>query len=387
MADIGVARGGVVQSSKVKLATAWVVVSALCSPVHAADISAVKLDKGGMALIVTGNIVHGDGAKFRAEASKYDEAFVLLESDGGSLADAIDIGETIRLKGYATAVINDSSCNSACALIWLAGTPRALSRSGRIGFHAAYTDTSGSAQESGVANAMVGRYLTLLNLPEKAVVFATSSPPSQLSWLTASNYASTGIDVTVIDDFNFDERSELGEVASAPPPIVTVPTAPTEKAHDDTSVWRDLGSWTVYVDPSLENGCFLAAGFDNGTVFRVGVNRASGGHYYVAFTNPGWKSLRVGQQYDVQFQFDGNSPWKVPTRTRDMGDGVIVLWAKFTDSGFWNEFTSSQALSVTRDGKPVTQLSLAGSKLAFDELVTCQRYEDSVTRKRDPFAQ
>ena len=153
------------KSSAMRLAIAFSALAAI-SPARSADISALRLDRG-TALIITGEIKPGDGAKFRSEASKYIDGYVFLESEGGSLADAIDIGETIRLKGYATAVINGSSCNSACALIWLAGTPRALSRSGKLGFHAAYSDRSGTAQESGVANAMVGRYLTLLNLPEK----------------------------------------------------------------------------------------------------------------------------------------------------------------------------------------------------------------------------
>jgi hypothetical protein len=358
----------------------------LCGRAEGAEIRAVKLDKGGTALLVTGDIQSGDGAKFRAEASKYDNGYVLLESNGGSLTDAIDIGETIHLKGWPTTVINGSSCNSACALIWLAGTPRALSRSGKIGFHAAYSDTAGSAQESGVGNAMVGRYLTLLNLPEKAIIFATSASPSQLQWLTSSNYASTGIDVVVIDDINLDDNSSASSKESPPPVIQTVTAPPSAAASSETSIWRRVGSWTVYIDHTLDEGCFLFASFDNHTLFRVGVNRASNGHYYVMFANPAWKSLQVGQKYDVQFQFGGNSPWDVPTTAKDM-DGTIALMSNFEDSEFWKEFSNSDELNVTREGKRVTDLRLTGSKAAFDELVTCQKYQDSQTTSRDPFKQ
>jgi hypothetical protein len=353
----------------------------------AAKLSTIKLDKG-WTIVVTGEIERGDGAKFRSEASKYDDVLILLESPGGSLADAIDIGETIRLKGYSTAVINGSECNSACALIWLAGTPHALSRSGRIGFHAAYSDRSGSVQESGVANAMVGRYLTLLNLPEKAIIFATSSPPSELSWLTASNYTSTGIDVAIIDDIDLNnDRAASTKQAPPPPPIVTVAAPPTANAKTETSVWRKVGSWTVNVDHTLHDGCFLFASFNNDTVFRVGVNRQSGAHFYVMFANPDWTSLQVGKEYDVQFRFGSNSPWNVPTTAKDMGDNTIFLWASFADSAFWTEFANSDSLRVTREGKPVTQLQLTNSKGAFDELVKCQQYEDKQARSRDPFAQ
>jgi hypothetical protein len=374
-----------VKSATVQLAAASLAFLG-CGPAIAADISAIKLDKQETALVVTGDIQPGDGAKFRAEASKYVGGYVLLESDGGSLADAIDIGETIRLKGYATAVINNSACNSACALIWLAGTPRALSRSGRIGFHAAYSDESGSAQESGVANAMVGRYLTLLNLPEKAVVFATKSPPSQLSWLTSSNYSSTGIDVTVIDDIDLNNESTSATAQDSPPPLIrTVTAPPSPSAKAETSIWRETEKWTVYVDHTLKNGCFLLGAFDNDTVFRIGVDRTSSSKYYVILGNAAWESLRAGQKYNVEFRFDENSPWDAPTIGVDM-DGTTFLRVDFTDPQFWNEFTGSRVLSVTRNGEAVTKISLAGTSKAFDELASCQKFEDSHTRPRDPFA-
>jgi len=365
---------------------AWACAALLGSaPVQAAKITAIKLDKGGTALLITGDIENGDGAKFRSEASKYDDGYVLLESDGGSLADAIDIGETIRLKGYPTAVINGSSCNSACALIWLAGTPRALSRSGRIGFHAAYTDSSGSAQESGVANAMVGRYLTLLNLPEKAIIFATSSPPSQLSWLTSKNYAAAGIDVTVIDDI--DLHGSQNQTAAVPrPPVIETVTAPPKASSSTSVLWRKLNAWSVYVDPSLRNGCFLLAAYPDTTTLRIGVDASSEDKYYLVFGNTAWASLRPGQKYDVQFKFDQNSPWNVPAKAIKMGTSTM-LTADFADAQFWSEFVSSGTLYITRNGEAVEQLNIPGAKAAFEEMVACQKYENESTRPRDPFAQ
>jgi len=348
---------------------------------NAAKIGMVKLDADTNAIFVVGDIDQEDGAKFRAEAAKYDQAIVLLESEGGSLAASIEIGETIHLKGYSTAVINGSSCNSGCALIWLAGTPRALSRSARLGFHAAYREKAGTLSESGVANAMVGRYLTLLNLPEKAVIFATSSPPSQLNWLTASNYERTGIDAKIIDDFNFDETKASTARPSNLPPIATVDTSNNHETED----WRVLSNWTVAVDHTLDNGCFLYAAFQRNTVFRVGVDRSSRGKYYIIFGNPAWKSLRVGQEYELQFQFDRNSPWNVPSKAIDMNGGIL-LRAQFTDVNFWIEFSKASSLDISRDGKAVTSLSMSGTRSAFTELANCQKYQDAKTRAEDPFA-
>ena len=79
-----------------------------------------------------------------------------LDSPGGSLVPAIAIGKLVRQKGYATVVLDQSTCNSACALIWLAGTPRYLEGAGNLGFHASYTEQGGRLVETGVGNASSG---------------------------------------------------------------------------------------------------------------------------------------------------------------------------------------------------------------------------------------
>jgi len=63
------------------------------------------------------------------------------------------------------------------------------------------------------------------------------------------------------------------------------------------------------------------------------------------------------------------------------------LKVSFKDSNFWNEFVSSKALYITRNGKRVTKLTLSGVQPAYDELVNCQKYQDAQRRSRDTFAQ
>lgn len=322
-----------------------------------------------MAILILGDIVASDAEKFRREAGKHNGAIVLLESDGGSVPAAIEIGEVIRLRAYPTAVINGSTCNSACALIWLAGSPRALSKSGRVGFHAAYSESNGSMKESGAANALVGRYLTLLNLPEKAVLFATTSPPTGMSWLDSSNYSRVGIDVAVMDDIDIGNNSKTSETADS----------------SETSLWKELKTWSVFVDPTLDHGCFVASRFTNNTVFRVGVDSSGSGSYYVMIGNPAWQSLKEDQEYDLQFQFGSEVPWDVPAIAVNM-DGEMLLVARFSDATFWGEFVRATFLDVSRQGKSVTRISMDGTKMAFDELVRCQKTQNAQKIARDPFA-
>lgn len=65
----------------------------------------------------------------------------------------------------------NSVCASGCALIWLAGSPRCMSSSAQIGFHAAYlmNAPSGLPEVSSSANAVIGAYLNALGLPEVAI--------------------------------------------------------------------------------------------------------------------------------------------------------------------------------------------------------------------------
>jgi hypothetical protein len=68
---------------------------------------------------------------------------VVFNSNAGNLLAGIEIGKTIRLKSFATAVLDGLRCASSCAFAWLGGSPRFMEQGARIGFHAAYIDSAG----------------------------------------------------------------------------------------------------------------------------------------------------------------------------------------------------------------------------------------------------
>ncbi|MDX1010508.1 hypothetical protein GOE08_27130 [Sinorhizobium medicae] len=162
-------------------------------PVMAADISREGGSDGIDLISVSGTFTEGDDATFRKLAAVSDRAVVVLNSGGGNLNVGLEIGKAIRLRGFATAVPPEALCASACALTWLAGSPRLLDAQSKLGFHAAYRVVNGKASESGAANALVGAYLNQLGLSDRAVVYVTSAPPEGVEWLTAQTAASVGI--------------------------------------------------------------------------------------------------------------------------------------------------------------------------------------------------
>lgn len=172
----------------------------LSSRGEAAELSVWETSIDGKAVIeVTGAIQVGDDEKFRAISVNHPSAFVVLKSDGGQLRPAIAIGRLVRLAGYETVVLAKADCASVCALIWAAGSTRWLAQDGRVGFHASYRNENGQLVESGVANALVGHYLTILGYPAKSVIFASKASPSEILWLNKMNSADSGFNFEVLD--------------------------------------------------------------------------------------------------------------------------------------------------------------------------------------------
>jgi len=163
----------------------------------AAKISLSQLEDDPAHALVTveGDLEAGDHNKFRAQVGRLTKAVVVFNSDGGNLLAGIEIGKTIRLKSFATVVLDGLRCASACAFAWLGGSPRFMERGARIGFHAAYVEDRGRAAESGVGNALLGSYLTQIGLSEHAVVYITQAGPRQMTWLTLPDAKQIGIDV------------------------------------------------------------------------------------------------------------------------------------------------------------------------------------------------
>jgi hypothetical protein len=170
----------------------------MAAPAHAADIS-VSGREDLPVINISGEIRRGDDIQFQRIAARHRRAIVLLSGPGGQLVTALAIGRDIHERRFST-VAAPGTCSSACALIWLAGSRRAAFSTARIGFHAGYRGDTGVPIADGVANAMIGRYMTQLNLPEAALIFATSADPQDMAWLNLSQPGAHGISFDVIPD-------------------------------------------------------------------------------------------------------------------------------------------------------------------------------------------
>lgn len=179
-------------------------------------------DNNVAGIFVSGAFVEGDAARFDKLVKIIPEktAVVFLTGPGGVLIEGLSIGETIRSRKFSTGIVG--TCASACSLVWLAGADRFANNGSRVGFHAAYTGDAADARESGVANAMIGAYLTTLGLSYAAVIYVTVAPPDGITWLTAIDAKRVGIEYTFV------------------PPTTPTPASPSVATVDSPS--RQVGA-------------------------------------------------------------------------------------------------------------------------------------------------
>jgi len=213
---------------------------------HAANISVAPLgndpDPGHAIVSVVGQLMPNDEIAFRSRVGSLTKAIVAFSSSGGNLLAGIAIGKIIRMKAFATAVVDGQQCASACALAWLGGSPRLMGKGAYIGFHAAYVDRAGRAMETGVGNALVGSYLTQIGLSENAVVYITQASPTDMTWLTLQDAKRIGIEVV---PWVFEEpKSTLTQpaVASREPPDGDLADRAAEFVKAIHSKWSGTGA-------------------------------------------------------------------------------------------------------------------------------------------------
>lgn len=184
----------IVSSSRRFLAVAAFLFSSILSAAGA-EMEVFPLTDEVVILSLKGEITDGDGDRFVKLAEGHKRVLVALESPGGLVREALQIGAEIRMRDFGTTVFPEKECFSACGLIWVSGARRYISPSSQIGFHAAYKEENGEYRESGVANAEIGSFLTHLGLRIEAIRFFTIAGPNDFLLLNPERARALGIEI------------------------------------------------------------------------------------------------------------------------------------------------------------------------------------------------
>lgn len=158
----------------------------------------VALGSGGE-LTVTGTIMPGSAATFAEKVAAYSEYVktVALNSPGGSVVDALEMGRLIREKGFATSVAAGSLCASSCPLVFAGGKARLATPASAIAVHQIYaatpTDSTMASRLAAAGNAMsdaqtmtaeISRYMIDMGIDAEVWLRALETPPDRLSYFS-----------------------------------------------------------------------------------------------------------------------------------------------------------------------------------------------------------
>src|SRR3954449_1918853 len=143
---------------------------------------------GGGKLMATGTITPGIADSFAAEVGRHGDYIktVVLNSPGGSVADAMAIGRLIREKKFATEVEPGKYCASSCPLVFAGGVERRAGDKAAIGVHQVAAVSASNAlprDEMDVAqriSARCQRYLGEMGINLQVWVHAMETPHDRL---------------------------------------------------------------------------------------------------------------------------------------------------------------------------------------------------------------
>lgn len=147
-------------------------------------------------LYIKGELVEGDSMKFINTISTInDVTTVWLESDGGLVDEGMAIAKMAKMLDLNTYV--EKNCNSMCAIIFLSGKARQVTKKAVVGVHAAYNKNNGMRGVD--ANSIISWYLGSLGYPEELVHLWVGTSPKKIFNINSKTADQLGLGFTTIE--------------------------------------------------------------------------------------------------------------------------------------------------------------------------------------------
>lgn len=144
--------------------------------------------EAGAAALLEGAIEAGDAERIvkQLEALEPAPSRVYLNSPGGSVGDALDLGRYLRRGGIATALRDGDICYSACPYLLAAGTERRVPDSASVGVHQHYFGESTllpafvAVEDIQRGQSEVMGYLDEMGIDPLVMRHALATPPDEI---------------------------------------------------------------------------------------------------------------------------------------------------------------------------------------------------------------
>ncbi|MGU3539133.1 S1C family serine protease [Methylobacterium sp. A54F] len=168
-------------------------------------------------------------------------------------------------------------------------------------------------------------------------------------------------------------RSSIAGAAMLAAASMVAAPSHASPAPPNLTVDRTFGKvagWSIGYSESV-GGCLAAATYGDGTTMWFGIG-GTRGTSYVAFTNPKWRSIEVGGQYDLQMSTTGQGKWRGTFTGFERGDARGLFQSGLRER-FVADLSNAGAIGIVFGGRQIATLSLVGSTEAFDAVLGCQK--------------
>ena len=142
----------------------------------------------GTAVLLEGEIAGGDATRILKQINELREAptRAILNSPGGSVQDALELGHALRLAGMETEMREGDICYSACPYLLAAGVTRTVPEEAIVGVHQHYFGEStllpafAAVEDIQRGQGQVMRYLDQMGIDPLVMQHALVTPPDEI---------------------------------------------------------------------------------------------------------------------------------------------------------------------------------------------------------------
>ena len=142
----------------------------------------------GVAVLLEGEIAGGDATRILKQINELREqpTRAILNSPGGSVQDALELGRALRLKGMETEMREGDICYSACPYLLAADVTRSVPKEAFVGVHQHYFGEStllpafAAVEDIQRGQGEVMRYLDQMGIDPLVMQHALVTPPYEI---------------------------------------------------------------------------------------------------------------------------------------------------------------------------------------------------------------
>lgn len=155
--------------------------------------------------------------------------------------------------------------------------------------------------------------------------------------------------------------------------------------------WKTVRGWDISFYPGSA-GCQAFAQFEEGSAFFIGFDNTDNILALdVTLLDEKWGSIEDGKEYSIVLHFGNETPWTLSMNgvVFEGYPGLNIMIDAGSDEAslFVDEFQRETSMAWKFGNATLGRYTLRGSRLAFDEVIACQRsYLDAMSSNSDPFS-